>query len=159
MIDTPAENRLYEGLQSSHYEWSLEEWELTPYIDQTTYKYFDDSNSFPAGRYKVKYLDGCINTNTTGPERWTVNEPIGGGALHGYQIYHSEGTVLDFPRPGDHSEDDTYATQAECKATYRGTGTYFDHTGGVIGMHLADNDYSDNAAGQPAPTFRLTFYG
>ena len=139
---------------------SIESWLITPDIMTGAASYFGDYKLFPAGNYRISYVNGALQT-VPDSDVWSVNEP---------QVAPYDGYYIDrlgiptpdlglFPRPAAITDPltDHYATFALAVAAY--TGLYVDLTFAVptvIGMVLIDADYTDNRPGTPNPTFRLT---
>lgn len=121
---------------------------VIPDITQFAVSYFAGGANLPAGLYQVTFVEGALKY--IGSDDYQVNRD----ASHGYRVIHSSGTFQQESAPvGIYT---AYATQAALESALGGDTVVFSHTGGPIGMFLADNYYGDNVAGAPNPTFLLT---
>lgn len=116
-----------------------------PSITEETIAWFSSGENFPAGDYKVEYVNGALKYNPSFD--WQLNY----SAAHGYYITFNGGTSI-INAPGD---TNAYGTQAALEAANAGQFVTFHHSGGKIGMYLFDDPYGDNLGGDPNPTFRL----
>ena len=105
---------------------------------------------FPPGNYEVLYLYGALQyNNALTPPVFQINDWNNG---HGYQIVFSGG-LSQIQGPGLSTG---YSSQEDVEDANTGQSVQFYHAGGIIGMFLFDNPYSDNVSGLTAnPTFRL----
>jgi hypothetical protein len=116
--------------------------------------YYADGGTLPQGRYRLRYLDGCMKYNagqdwtvnavppgTTGSSWWIVNGP--GGVASTALIVVPPGTA------GTQVGSGGYAQFADCVAANQAQDTPrdFDYDGGPLGVWLLDDPYSDNVAG------------
>lgn len=124
--------------------------QITPGIFSAVPTFFGGGAAFPAGNYRVDYVNGAVIYGLGAQYRlnWTDRGPP--GAI-GYKVKYNGGVVEQF-FPGT---DGPYATQALCEAANAGKSITFAHTGGTIGMFLQDDPYFDNSDGSPDPTFEL----
>ena len=122
-----------------------------------TPEYFDNGQPIPAGRYRLTYVDGCM---MYGPgQGWTVNAYANGsdgwwlvGATTSDKILVLPGTIGYAPDAG------AFSDFASCvAASLLSPPVTFTHTGGVLGIWLQDNPYTDNTAGENDrnPSWRL----
>lgn len=120
---------------------------VTPTIESDAVTYFNSGFHWPAGNYRVEYIEGALKYNPA--FNWGLND----STAHCFRVVHNNGTAsimgpaLDFQR---------FATQALLEAHNTGQVVEFVHTGGTIGVFLDDFPYEDNIAGDPNPTFRLS---
>lgn len=117
---------------------------VTPDILSATVSYFNGGANFSAGRYRVAYITGALIYGAG--EGWALNDAFGDG----YQIMFGGGNIR-FPGTAT-----GFATQALVASANAGTHLDIMHTGGQIGVYLADSIYNDNVAGSPNPQFLLT---
>ena len=92
----------------------------------------------------------------TGAFRYAVGNPlfyVNNILSTGFEIKYSGGASTDY---FSELTQTGFASQALCEAANAGKTHDIVHTGGTICMYLFDLDYSDNVAGTPNPTFRLT---
>lgn len=110
--------------------------------------YFADGIALPAGRYRIKYVDGCMKYSSA--QDWAVHaypnaEPDGWwlvGADTTDKVAVPPGTIGFLVSNGG------FATFDECVAANLALSPAdFDFAGGKLGVWLQDNPYSDNAAG------------
>jgi hypothetical protein len=122
---------------------------------------FNFGNPVPPGRYRITYVDGCMKYSSS--QGWTVNayaagDPsgtdrywlVGPGMT---ELVVPPGTVGFLIGSGGFADFDACVT-----ANLSLPPIDFDFTGGVIGVWLDDDPYSDNVAGLNgrSPTWRLT---
>lgn len=125
-----------------------------------TVVYFSDGAELPAGRYRAKYVDGCMQYGSG--QAWTIHAYAGGNPCCGWwfvgdtadqRIVNPPGTVGYTPANGAFSSFD------ECVAANQALPPLeFDFAGGKLGVWLEDVPYSDNLAGQDGrnPKWQLT---
>jgi hypothetical protein len=122
-----------------------------------TPEYFNNGQPIPAGSYRLTYVDGCM---MYGPgQGWTVNAYANGsdgwwlvGATTSDKILVLPGTIGYAPDAG------AFSDFASCvAASLLSPPVTFTHTGGVLGIWLQDNPYTDNTAGENDrnPSWRL----
>lgn len=116
-----------------------------PSITEKTIAWFSSGATFPAGDYKVEYVNGALKYNASND--WQLNE----SPAHGYYVTYNNGTS-NINAPGDMAE---YVAQVDLEAANAGAFVTFHHSGGMIGVYLFDDPYGDNTGGSPNPTFRL----
>jgi hypothetical protein len=122
--------------------------------------YFADGIALPSGRYRIKYVDGCMKYSSA--QDWAVHaypnaEPDGWwlvGADTTDKVAVPPGTIGFLVSNGG------FATFDECVAANLALPPAdFDFAGGRLGVWLQDSPYSDNAAGvddrNPKWTLRL----
>ena len=119
--------------------------------------YFNNDQPLPAGTYRLTYVDGCMKYGSG--QGWTVNAYANGtdawwlvGATTADKILVLPGTAGYAPDAG------AFSDFASCvAASLLSAPVTFNHTGGVLGVWLQDNPYSDNTAGEDDrnPTWRL----
>jgi hypothetical protein len=124
--------------------------DLTPDIDDNAETYFAGGADFPAGHYRVTYVDGCIRYDPT-IYWWAVNgsfnfEYMIAGATTADAIQVAPGVVS---LVGDTSFDD-------CVAASQGLSADITFAGGKLGIYNNDFKPSDNVPGTGGnPTWRL----
>jgi hypothetical protein len=141
-------------------------------------RYFVDGASLPAGRYRIEYVDGCMEW---GPEAggyfWTINvgnsvgypafcELVGGSTTD--VIDDLPGTISSDMVPGAigmPTEGAKYTTVAACVAANRAMDAPldFDFAGGKLGLFMDDalpgDDIGGETMGGVSPTWRLLYLG
>ena len=128
---------------------------ITPDIFSQVPSYFGSGRNYPAGNYRISYVNGAVLFSTSMPNLWRVSwqsrttpDPI-----QYWVMYNDVGSYHANPFP---SVDSDYPTQSACESGNSGTHLDIVHLGGQISMFLADYPYSDNGPGSPNPTFSLT---
>jgi hypothetical protein len=124
--------------------------------------YFADGIALPAGRYRTRYVDGCMKYSSA--QDWAIHaypnaEPDGWwfvGADTTDKVVVPPGTIGFLVSNGG------FATFDECvAANLLLPPVDFDFAGGKLGVWLQDSPYSDNAAGvdNRNPKWTLTLLG
>lgn len=123
--------------------------------------YFGDGGVLPAGRYRVRYLDGCMKYSSS--QDWTIHAYANGanawwlvGENPNIQYVMPPGTV------GFYASNGAFPLFADCvAANHMVPPVDFEFDGGVIGVWLQDSPYSDNLAGEGGrnPAWSLTRLG
>jgi hypothetical protein len=112
---------------------------------------------WPAGRYRISYVDGCMKYATVGQD-WSVNAYANGSdgfwlvnGTHA-QLLVMPGTVGFLVGQGG------FATFDECvTANHADAPLEFDFAGGELGVWLTDSPYTDNEVGEGGrnPTWQI----
>lgn len=123
--------------------------------------YFGDGGVLPGGRYRVRYIDGCMKYSSS--QDWTIHAYADGsiawwlvGANSSIKYIMPPGTV------GYAASNGAFSLFADCvTANLMQPPIDFDFDGGVIGVWLQDSPYSDNLAGENGrnPSWSLTRLG
>ncbi|MDP3234858.1 MAG: hypothetical protein Q8N26_18895 [Myxococcales bacterium] len=120
--------------------------------------FFNAGQPLPAGRYRIKYSDGCMKYASD--QSWTIHAYADGRAAW-WLVGQTSATKITMPpgTVGFDTSNGAFATFAECVAANRAVAAKeFDFSGGVIGVWLQDSPYSDNLAGEAGrnPSWQLT---
>ncbi len=110
---------------------------------------------FPAGSYKIEYVNGALTTAGIGND-WAVYwfDPAFGNPYNGCYFSNVDGDVF-FTVPALPTV--LFASQADAEAYYAGAQVAFTTSApGQIRLRFFDLPYFDNADGDPNPTFKLT---
>jgi hypothetical protein len=111
----------------------------------------------PAGHYRVTYTDGCMKYSSS--QGWTINAYANGPdtlyvvTANDTPVATAPGTVGFFVNQG------AFASFDACVAANQNDAPLdFDFAGGPIGLHLVDDPYTDNVAGESGrnPTYHLS---
>lgn len=120
---------------------------------------FNGGGSLPAVHYRITYVDGCMKY--AGDQGWTVNAYAEGTGSDMYSLVDGNHNDVVVP-PGTVGfvvGDGAYADFDDCvAANFVLAPIDFDFGGGVLGVWLDDNPYSDNVVGENgrSPTWKLT---
>jgi hypothetical protein len=127
---------------------------------------FANGANLPAGTYEVSYVDGCFKFQST--QWWTIHARADGfttwwlvGADSSDRKQYLPGTVGYLPGTATSSVGDQngYEIFTDCVAANQAlpADTYV-HSGGPLGIWLADTNYPDNIPGENGrnPAWRLT---
>jgi hypothetical protein len=137
--------------------------------------YFAGGASLPAGKYRIEYLDGCLEWGPqSGGYDWTVNYQVGPltyylelvGSSPGDVVADLPGTIASAFPMGDPTTTGTdYTTCASCVAANRAMDAPLDFTfgGGPLGLLNSDptpgDDVGCETTGSGGPVYPLTFLG
>jgi hypothetical protein len=129
---------------------------------------FADGDDLPAGTYQIGYVDGCIKYAPS--QWWTIHARDDGNTswwLVGADdsdkkvlmpgiVGHLPGTSTGTGDQNGHEEFDDCVT-----ANLALEPLEHEHTGGPLGIWLADTNYGDNISGEDGrnPEWSLTFLG
>jgi hypothetical protein len=124
--------------------------------------YFAGGRSLPAGTYQVTYVDGCMKYSSG--QGWTVNAYNETGCCQWWLIGSSTSDrLLEMPGTIGYAPGmGAFANFEDCvTASKASPPKQFQHPGGVLGIWLQDNPYSDNTAGENGrnPTWQLDSVG
>lgn len=120
---------------------------IQPTIEDATPSYFNSGASWPAGIYRITYVEGALKYNSA--FGWGLND----SAAHRFTILYDDGASEVVGPSLDYQK---FATQADLETHNSGQFVEFTHIGGKIGVYLEDFPYTDNVAGAPTPVFRLS---
>jgi hypothetical protein len=120
--------------------------------------YYEDGGALPAGRYRIKYVDGCMKYDYF--FNWQVQStaPDSGSGNGFWFVGNTSDDRIVMP-PGSTS---AFATFDECvTANLAVPAQEFAFDGGKIGVWLDDTPYADNTAGDDGrnPKWQLTLLG
>jgi hypothetical protein len=123
--------------------------------------YFAGGNAFPAGHYRVTYVDGCMKYSSG--QAWAVHAVETGtvSGTDGWWLVGDTAAATIAVPPGTVGyviDAGGYATFDACVSANLSLPTVdFDFDGGSIGLWLEDVPYSDNVSGTDGrnPTWRL----
>lgn len=112
---------------------------LTPSVNAGDIEYFNNGASFPAGTYKVSYVEGAFIRSFQLSVSYFVNV---NSVFHLY-VFDSNlpGGYQQFPGPEAY-----YYTLNDIESAYNGQSYMFVHTGGPIGMGLQGGSASGQAS-------------
>jgi hypothetical protein len=119
---------------------------------------FNGGATLPAGHYRITYVDGCMKYS--GDQGWTVNAYAEGAGSDQYWLVDGNHDDIVVP-PGSVGfmvGDGAYADFDACVAANVVLAPLdFDFDGGVLGVWLDDDPYTDNIAGENGrnPTWKL----
>lgn len=110
--------------------------------------YFNGGEPVPAGRYQVSYVDGCMKYSAT--QGWAVNAYDETGCCQWWIVgetmadkkIEAPGTIGFLVGEGGFQDFDGCVTANQAVAAKT-----FDHTGGRLGIWLADEPYTDDVPG------------
>jgi len=122
--------------------------------------YYLDGGALPAGRYQVKYLDGCLKYDFV--FNWSVNGGTPG--TNGWFLVRNDTSDRIAQPPGTGFDGTStaggFANFDDCVAANKALApTEFDFDGGKLGVWLSDSPYQDNVAGTNGrnPKWALTY--
>ena len=124
--------------------------------------YFADGIELPSGRYRIKYVDGCMKYSSA--QDWAVHA-YPGAEPDGWWFVGEDQTHKIVVPPGSVGflvSNGGFATFEECVAANRALPpSEFEFSGGKLGVWLQDSPYSDNLAGldERNPKWMLTLLG
>jgi hypothetical protein len=123
--------------------------------------YFDNGAVLPAGKYRLKYVDGCMQYGAG--QNWTVQAYANGtDAFWLVGDTTSDKVILPPGTSGYDVSTGAYLNFDDCVAANLAVPPLdFDFAGGKLGVWLQDTPYSDNVAGVNGdnPKWSLTFLG
>lgn len=124
--------------------------------------YFADGIELPSGRYRIKYVDGCMKYSSA--QDWAVHA-YAGAEPDGWWFVGADQTQKVVVPPGSVGflvSNGGFATFEECvSANLALPPSEFEFEGGKLGVWLQDSPYSDNLAGlqDRNPKWMLTLLG
>jgi len=124
--------------------------------------YFADGSDLPAGRYRIKYVDGCMKYSSS--QAWSV-QAYPGAEPDGWWLVGADQTQKVAVPPGTTGfvlESGGFATFEECVAANLDLpASELEFAGGKLGVWLQDSPYADNLAGldDRNPKWMLTLLG
>jgi hypothetical protein len=114
-----------------------------------TLRSFASGAELPAGRYRVRYIDGCMKYAPG--QGWTVNAYAPDAGVDRWHLVASGSRPIDLVLPGHVGfvlGAGGFADFDDCVASsLREPPIEFDFAGGVLGVRLTDSPYSDNVDG------------
>lgn len=135
---------------------------IAPDVRTGEVSYFASGESLLQGKYRVVYLKGALRYSTTNQKdkKWRINKTIKDLARSGFNIVNGNINKFSADKKGEFyaiAPGGFKGYEGIYKPERRNARKFVDinHTGGKIGIFLNDNDYSDNLAGDPSPTFCL----
>lgn len=123
--------------------------------------YFNGGKPLPEGRYRIRYIDGCMLYMVG--QAWAVHGSEAGNYAF-WLVGESSADQIMMP-PGTYGYQvgsGGYASFEQCiDANLALQPVEFEHTGGRLGIWLQDNPYADNLAGEAGrnPKWALTLLG
>lgn len=118
-------------------------------VDGTTV-WYNGGASLAAGTYTLTYINGALKYDGTSP--WRLHQA---NTADRWRIVNASGATIKLC-PGNNIG---YTTQGALETANAGVNTTFVWAGGKLGLRFYDSKYSDNVAGSPNPTYRLTLGG
>jgi hypothetical protein len=124
--------------------------------------YFADGVELPSGRYRIRYVDGCMKYSSA--QDWSVHAYAGAEPDGWWFVGNDQSQKIVVP-PGSVGflvGSGGFATFEECVAANLALPpSEFDFAGGKLGVWLQDSPYSDNLAGvdDRNPKWKLTLLG
>ena len=114
----------------------------------------------PAGRYLLEYVDGCFKFASS--QAWTIHARDDGTVTWWLVGATSADLLIHLPGIVGYTDPPAFNDFAACVAANRLLPPIeYDHTGGRLGIWLADTNYPDNVAGEGDvnPEWRLSRIG
>jgi hypothetical protein len=120
--------------------------------------FINAGNPWPAGRYRITYVDGCMKYAAVGQD-WSVNA-YANGPDNFWLVDASHNLLLVPPgTAGFLAGQGGFSLFDDCVAANHALQPIeFDFAGGALGVWLEDSPYSDNEVGEGGrnPTWRIT---
>lgn len=114
---------------------------LTPNILSAATAYFDSGTNFPAGNYRISYVEGAYKRSPA----------LDWATLFAFTLFYNGGSASR----ALYTADVNYPTIAQAEAATQGSAWEIAHNGGTIGIQNSDTFFPDNISGNPSPTFSL----
>ncbi len=128
-----------------------------------TTRTFASAASLPAGRYRIRFVDGCMKYSPA--QGWTVNAyPAGGGEDQWWLVAGSSARSIAV-LPGNVGFEIGAGAFADFEACVNASRAAppleIDFAGGTLGVRLVDAPYDDNVAGLDgrSPTWAIECVG